>query len=45
MPPSGAMSIEPFHLERYFAEYEFGSPVLLGASDCETMTVGELLYL
>ncbi len=39
------MPIEPFHLERYFAEFEFDTPVLLGASDCETITVGELFEL
>ena len=39
------MSIEPFHLERYFADFEFETPILLGASDCESLTVGELLDL
>jgi len=43
VPPSGAMPIEPFHLERYFADFEFETPILLGASDCESLTVGELL--
>lgn len=37
--------IEPFHLERYFAEHEFGGALLLGSSDCESMTVAELLAL
>jgi aspartate/methionine/tyrosine aminotransferase len=39
------MPIEPFHLERYFADFEFETPVLLGASDCETISVGELFDL
>ncbi len=43
MRPCCAMPIEPFHLERYFADFEFETPILLGASDCETMSVGELL--
>jgi aspartate/methionine/tyrosine aminotransferase len=39
------MPIEPFHLERYFADFEFETPVLLGASDCETTSVGALFDL
>lgn len=39
------MRIEPFHLERYFADHEFDTPILLGVSDCETTTVGDLLDL
>lgn len=35
----------PFRLERYFAEHEFSVPYLLSGSDCETMTVTELLGL
>lgn len=35
----------PFALERYFAEYEFSVDYVLCASDCESMTVGELLAL
>ena len=38
-------SIEPFLLERYFALHEFGTPLLLSSSDCESLTVGELLAL
>jgi aspartate/methionine/tyrosine aminotransferase len=37
------MKIEPFHLERYFAEHEFTAPYLLCCSDCEAMTVADLL--
>lgn len=39
------MNIQPFTLERYFAQYEFKAPYLLCTSDCEAMTVGELLAL
>jgi aspartate/methionine/tyrosine aminotransferase len=39
------MSIREFQLERYFAEWEFEAPYLLSASDCETMSIGELLDL
>ncbi|HEX2910227.1 MAG TPA: aminotransferase class I/II-fold pyridoxal phosphate-dependent enzyme [Chloroflexia bacterium] len=37
------MQIPPFKLERYFARYEFEAPYLLCSSDCESMTVQELL--
>lgn len=37
------MSIREFQLERYFARWEFTAPYLLSASDCETVSVGELL--
>lgn len=37
------MSIDPFRLERYFAKYEFKTPYLLCSSDCESITVAELL--
>jgi aspartate/methionine/tyrosine aminotransferase len=39
------MTIREFQLERYFARWEFTAPYLLSASDCETMSVGELLTL
>jgi aspartate/methionine/tyrosine aminotransferase len=39
------MKIEPFALERYFAEHEFEAAYLLGSSDCETMSMAELLEL
>ena len=35
----------PFKLERYFAQYEFSVRYLLCASDCESLSVGELLAL
>lgn len=39
------MTIREFQLERYFAQWEFAAPYLLSASDCETMSIGELLGL
>ncbi len=39
------MNIQPFKLERYFAQYEFETKHLLCTSDCESMTVQELLDL
>lgn len=39
------MQIKPFATEAFFSLYEFSTPHLLCASDCETMTVGELLGL
>jgi aspartate/methionine/tyrosine aminotransferase len=39
------MNILPFTIEQFFARYEFTTPHILCASDCETMTVGELLAL
>lgn len=37
------MKPEPFQLERYFAQHEFKAPYLLCCSDCETLSVRELL--
>lgn len=34
-----------FELERYFAHHEFNTPHLLCCSDCQTLTVGELLAM
>ncbi len=39
------MKISPFQLERYFAKYEFSAPYLLCTSDCEPLTLKELLAL
>ena len=39
------MRIAPFLTEQFFAEYEFSAKHLLAASDCETMSIGELLRL
>ncbi len=35
--------IQDFKLERYFAEYEFKAPYLLSASDCESLSLKDLL--
>ncbi len=40
-----AMSIEPFALERFFAEHEFSAQHVLCASDCETFSLAELLAM
>lgn len=39
------MNIQPFELERYFAQYEFQAPYLLCTSDCESLSVRDLLTL
>lgn len=39
------MRIEPFKLERFFARHEFTAKHLLSASDCETLSLPELLDL
>ena len=39
------MNLPPFKLERFFAKYEFNTEYLLCSSDCESMTVIELLAL
>ena len=39
------MKIEPFFTERFFAAHEFSAPYLLCASDCQPLTVEELLHL
>lgn len=39
------MPIKPFQLERYFAKYEFSTRYLLCASDCESVSVQDLLDL
>jgi len=37
------MKIKPFSTEQFFALYEFTAAHMLSSSDCETMSVGELL--
>ncbi len=37
--------MRPFKLERYFARYEFTARYLLSASDCESVSLAELLGL
>jgi len=39
------MRMEPFKLERYFAQYEFNTKYLLSSSDCEAMSIQEVLDL
>ncbi|MEE4112890.1 MAG: aminotransferase class I/II-fold pyridoxal phosphate-dependent enzyme [Desulfobacteraceae bacterium] len=39
------MHLPPFKLERYFARYEFAVRHLLCSSDCESMTIQDLLSL
>ncbi len=39
------MKIQPFKLERFYTIHEFTAKYLLCSSDCESMTVGELLNL
>jgi aspartate/methionine/tyrosine aminotransferase len=39
------MNLEPFRLERYFAKHEFSAPYLLCSSDCESLSIGELIAL
>ncbi len=37
--------MDPFKLERYFARYEFKVKFLLSASDCESLTLSELIQM
>jgi hypothetical protein len=37
------MKVRDFLLERYFAKYEFTTEHMLSASDCEALSVTELL--
>ena len=39
------MNFQPFKLERYFAKYEFNTEYLLCSSDCEAMSIADLLAL
>ncbi|MCP4419011.1 MAG: pyridoxal phosphate-dependent aminotransferase [Chloroflexi bacterium] len=39
------MKIAPFATEHFFAEYEFNTPYQLCNSDCETITISELLQM
>ncbi len=39
------MKINPFHLERYFAQYEFSSRYLLSSSDCDGFSLKEILAM
>ena len=37
------MRLTPFKLERYFEKHEFSAPYLLSCSDCESLSMAELL--
>ena len=37
------MKLPEFKLERYFSKHEFSAPYLLCCSDCQTLSLGELL--
>jgi aspartate/methionine/tyrosine aminotransferase len=39
------MNMQPFALERYFSKYEFSAKYLLSASDCESLSMQELLSM
>lgn len=39
------MNLPPFKLERFFAKYEFNTEYLLCSSDCEAMSIAELLAI
>ncbi len=39
------MHLPPFKLERYFAKYEFTTEFLLCSSDCEAMSIADLLAM
>jgi aspartate/methionine/tyrosine aminotransferase len=39
------IDIKPFEIERYFAKYEFSARYLLSASDCEPLSLQELLAM
>jgi aspartate/methionine/tyrosine aminotransferase len=39
------MNLETFRLERYFANHEFSAPHVLCASDCESLSIGELMAM
>lgn len=39
------MTIKPFKLERYYTQYEFTAKYSLCNSDCEAMTIGDLLEI
>jgi aspartate/methionine/tyrosine aminotransferase len=39
------MNLPPFKLERFFAKYEFNTEFLLCSSDCEAMTIADLVAL
>jgi hypothetical protein len=42
---NSSMRLSIFKLERYFANYEFSTKYLLCASDCESLSIAELLSI
>ena len=44
--PNGAMNnLRTFETEDYFAKYEFTKPYLISASDCESISIADLIQL
>jgi len=43
MSKKESMNLPPFKLERFFAKYEFNTEYLLCSSDCEAMSIADLL--
>jgi aspartate/methionine/tyrosine aminotransferase len=39
------MNLPPFKLERYFAKYEFNTEYMLCSSDCESLSIADLLAI
>lgn len=39
------MRPQPFQLERFFVPFEFGARYMLGSSDSESVSIGDLLAL
>ena len=39
------MKIAPFEIERYYERWEFTAELMLSSSDCESLTMRELLAL
>ncbi len=39
------MNLPPFRLERYFAKYEFNTEFVLCSSDCEAMSIADVLAM
>ena len=39
------INIQPFALERYFARPEFSARYLLSSSDCESLSMADLLAM
>ena len=41
----GGVELTPFRIERWYERYEFTTELMLSSSDCESVSVGELLAL